>query len=297
MLGLGAAVVQAVLPGIIKRQFPRHVGVVMGLYSSMLMAGGALGAQLSPLAPPPAATGFIGLAWMAVPALLALALAARSLPPDEAVRSGRMAAATYLARPRVWLLMACFGRSTAAIRRWWRGWRRSIRSGLERGGQRQPARGPDGMPGGRGVAAAGAGSQARGPPALAVADPGPAGGGFRRPGVAAGRGAHRLGHAAGSRTGRLLRPVADRGAGPSAGSLRAGVLSSYVQGRRLPDRGGAALDRGGVARGHRGFRDGWLLHLACVAVVAALYLQAAPSSYARRWPRRADAARAGSGGS
>lgn len=57
MLGLGAAVVQAVLPGIIKRQFPRHVGVVMGLYSSMLMAGGALGAQLSPLAPPPAATG------------------------------------------------------------------------------------------------------------------------------------------------------------------------------------------------------------------------------------------------
>ena len=109
MLGLGAAVVQAVLPGIIKRQFPRHVGVVMGLYSSMLMAGGALGAQLSPLAAAASGDWRIGLAWMAVPALLALALAARSLPPDEAVRSGRMAAATYLARPRVWLLMACFG--------------------------------------------------------------------------------------------------------------------------------------------------------------------------------------------
>ena len=80
MLGLGAAVVQAVLPGIIKRQFPRHVGVVMGLYSSMLMAGGALGAQLSPLAAAASGDWRIGLAWMAVPALLALALAARSLP-------------------------------------------------------------------------------------------------------------------------------------------------------------------------------------------------------------------------
>ena len=145
MLGLGAAVVQAVLPGIIKRQFPRHVGVVMGLYSSMLMAGGALGAQLSPLAA--AASGDWRIGWPGWPCPRCSRWRwRRSLPPDEAVRSGRMAAATYLARPRVWLLMACFGRSTAAIRRWWRGWRRSIRSGLERGGQRQPARGPDGMP-------------------------------------------------------------------------------------------------------------------------------------------------------
>ena len=66
----------------------------MGLYSSMLMAGGALGAAV---AAGGAASGDwrIGLAWMAVPALLALALAARNLPPDEAVRSGRMAAATF----------------------------------------------------------------------------------------------------------------------------------------------------------------------------------------------------------
>jgi CP family cyanate transporter-like MFS transporter len=49
LLGLGAAVVQAMFPGVIKRHFPRHVGVVMGLYSSMLMGGGALGAQLAPL--------------------------------------------------------------------------------------------------------------------------------------------------------------------------------------------------------------------------------------------------------
>ena len=171
-------------------------------------------------------------------------------------------------------------------------------AGLERGGQRQPARGPDGMPGGRGVAAAGAGPQARGPPALAVADPGPAGGGFRRPGVAAGRGAHRLGHAAGGGTGRLLRPVADRGAGPSAGSPARRRAVFLCAGRRLPDRGGAAWIVAALREATGGFRDGWLLHLACVAVVAALYLRAAPSSYARAMAApRADAARAGSGGS
>ena len=109
MLGLGAAVVQAVLPGIIKRQFPRHVGVVMGLYSSMLMAGGALGAQLSPLAAAASGDWRIGLAWMAVPALLALALAARAAcrptrPSAPAAWRPRLSGAA-----RVWLLMACFG--------------------------------------------------------------------------------------------------------------------------------------------------------------------------------------------
>jgi CP family cyanate transporter-like MFS transporter len=41
LLGVGAAIVQAVFPGIIKRHFPKHVGIVTGLYSSMLMGGGA----------------------------------------------------------------------------------------------------------------------------------------------------------------------------------------------------------------------------------------------------------------
>ncbi|MGB3069842.1 MAG: cyanate transporter [Ottowia sp.] len=109
LLGLGAAVVQAVLPGIIKRQFPRHVGVVMGLYSAMLMGGGALGAQVAPWISASSGSWHIGLAWMAVPAVLALVLAARSLPRDAATRQGSVVIKKYLKRPRVWLLMACFG--------------------------------------------------------------------------------------------------------------------------------------------------------------------------------------------
>jgi len=109
LLGLGTAVVQAVLPGIVKRQFPRHVGVVMGVYSAMLMGGGALGAQVAPWVAAAGGDWHIGLAWMAAPAALALALAARSLPRDVPVRQARQSVAVYLRRPRVWLLMLCFG--------------------------------------------------------------------------------------------------------------------------------------------------------------------------------------------
>jgi len=109
LLGLGVAIIQAVFPGIVKEQFPRHVGVVMGLYSATLMGGGALGAQAAPLIATAGGSWRVGLAWMAVPAALALWLAARYLPRDSIVRQGGASAAAMLQRPRVWLLMACFG--------------------------------------------------------------------------------------------------------------------------------------------------------------------------------------------
>ncbi|OHV87813.1 cyanate transporter [Mesorhizobium sp. ORS 3428] len=109
LLGLGAAVVQALFPGIVKRQFPDHVGLVMGLYSATLMAGGALGAQLAPLIAAASGNWHVGLAWMAFPALIAAALAMFCLPRHGARRLGGNAAAALLRRPRTWLLMACFG--------------------------------------------------------------------------------------------------------------------------------------------------------------------------------------------
>ena len=41
LCGLGVAFVQAVFPGVIKRQFPGHVAPLMGLYSAALVGGGA----------------------------------------------------------------------------------------------------------------------------------------------------------------------------------------------------------------------------------------------------------------
>ncbi|WP_245444838.1 MFS transporter [Pseudaminobacter soli (ex Li et al. 2025)] len=66
LCGLGVAVVQAVFPGIIKEHFPGRVPVVMGLYSSMLMGGGALGAQLAPLVANATGSWNAGLGWLAV---------------------------------------------------------------------------------------------------------------------------------------------------------------------------------------------------------------------------------------
>jgi CP family cyanate transporter-like MFS transporter len=109
LLGLSVAVIQAVFPGVIKAQFPRHVSVVMGLYSATLMAGGALGAQAAPLIAQAAGDWRIGLGWMALPALAALGLALRSLPDDARLQTGGMATGALLQRPRTWLLIACFG--------------------------------------------------------------------------------------------------------------------------------------------------------------------------------------------
>lgn len=49
VIGFGVAMIQAAFPGMIKREFSQHIGPMMGLYSAMLMGGGALGAWLAPV--------------------------------------------------------------------------------------------------------------------------------------------------------------------------------------------------------------------------------------------------------
>ncbi len=109
LCGFGVAIVQAVFPGIIKAQFPERLPVVMGLYSSALMGGGALGAQLSPVVANATANWQIGLGWLAAPAALAVAMAACALPRAETRSTQTIRAGALLRRPRTWLLMACFG--------------------------------------------------------------------------------------------------------------------------------------------------------------------------------------------
>lgn len=110
LLGLGAAIVQAMFPGVIKRHFlPSHLGIVMGVYSAMLMGGGALGAQLSPLITTATGDWHAGLAWMAMPAILALYLAAYSLPRERLSKANTGVTGALLKRRRTWLLMVCFG--------------------------------------------------------------------------------------------------------------------------------------------------------------------------------------------
>lgn len=109
LIGLGVAVIQAIFPGIIKREFARHVGPMMGLYSAMLMGGGALGALTAPAVSSSTGLWAVGLAWFALPAAVALMLAWSFLPIDAGMSKTEGAARLLLARPRTWLLMLCFG--------------------------------------------------------------------------------------------------------------------------------------------------------------------------------------------
>lgn len=109
IIGLGVAVVQAIFPGIVKREFVGHVGPMMGLYSAMLMGGGALGALVSPAVESATGSWMMGLACFALPALIAIVLAVAFLPTDVRTSPAPDVTRTLLKRPRTWLLMACFG--------------------------------------------------------------------------------------------------------------------------------------------------------------------------------------------
>jgi CP family cyanate transporter-like MFS transporter len=73
LAGIGVAAIQALLPGVIKLRFGHRVPLAMGIFSAALMGGGGLGARLSPALSRWAGTWHAGLAFWALPALLALA--------------------------------------------------------------------------------------------------------------------------------------------------------------------------------------------------------------------------------
>jgi CP family cyanate transporter-like MFS transporter len=281
LCGLGVAVVQAVLPGIIKRDFPQRVAIVMGLYSAMLMGGGALGAQAAPLLAEATGSWRAGLALFAAPAMAALALAAR-LPRDEALPAARASMGVLLRRPRTWLLMACFG--------------------LINGGYASSVAwlAPYYQDQGRGIAASGT--------LLAVLAVAQAAAALLLPIAARGRTDRRgwlaltLAMQAAGFAGLAFAPQAAPlviaillGAGLGgcfalmmivaldhlADAAEAGALSALMQGggfllAALPPWIVAALhDRTG------GFVAGWLLHLGCIAIAAMLIARLAPGGYAR----------------
>lgn len=110
LCGLGVAIVQAIFPAVIKAQMPLWLAPVMGLYSAAMMGGGALGAQLSPLMAQTLGDWRIALAILGLPCLLALGLAWIALPKSDACPKTRPVPLAPLLRcPRAWLLMLCFG--------------------------------------------------------------------------------------------------------------------------------------------------------------------------------------------
>lgn len=109
VIGFGVAIVQAIFPGMIKRELPHRAGPIMGLYSATLLGGGALGAQASPLLMEMTGSWHLGLGSLAVLGLAAATIAWFALPIEGPGISEENIVRNLLARPRSWLLMAFFG--------------------------------------------------------------------------------------------------------------------------------------------------------------------------------------------
>ncbi|WP_421524651.1 cyanate transporter [Pseudomonas yamanorum] len=113
--GVGIAMIQALMPALIKSRFSNNVSLFMGLYVTAIMGGAALAASFSPFIQVQTGSWRIGLAIWAVLAVLALVFwyAQRSvLPPLPQAGAGQQE--SFFGNRRAWLLAIFFGLGTAA---------------------------------------------------------------------------------------------------------------------------------------------------------------------------------------
>lgn len=109
LCGASVAFIQSAIPGLIKEKFATSVAGMTGLYSAMIMTGGALGAQLTPVLVEAGRSWTVALAVLALPVLLAAVSTAGLLSETRFVRPERGLVAQLLGRRRAWTLMAVFG--------------------------------------------------------------------------------------------------------------------------------------------------------------------------------------------
>ncbi|MFJ4143292.1 cyanate transporter [Pseudomonas sp. NPDC089734] len=113
--GLGIAMIQALMPALIKTRFKENVSLFMGLYVTSIMGGAALAASFSPFVLKQSGSWQIALAIWAILALLALVLwtlQRSAIPVVAPAPKGRTE--SFFASSRAWLLAIFFGLGTAS---------------------------------------------------------------------------------------------------------------------------------------------------------------------------------------
>lgn len=109
LAGLGVAVVQGMMPGLVNRWFPGRLAGAMGLYSAALMSGGGLAAVLGPHLAEYSGQWQMGLGAWAAPAMLAmlawLILRPRNIQSPVFKGNG----GHWFGHRRAWLLAVYFG--------------------------------------------------------------------------------------------------------------------------------------------------------------------------------------------
>ncbi|MBC3374090.1 cyanate transporter [Pseudomonas sp. SWRI92] len=113
--GIGIALIQAVMPALIKSRFAGNVSLFMGLYVTSIMGGAAIAASFSPLVLAQTGSWRTGLAIWALLAVVALGCwyaqrrAVTPLPETPARPQ-----ASFFTSGRAWLLALFFGMGTAS---------------------------------------------------------------------------------------------------------------------------------------------------------------------------------------
>ncbi|KAF0863442.1 cyanate transporter [Pseudomonas sp. LD120] len=114
LAGIGIALIQALLPALIKSRFADNVSLFMGLYVTSIMGGAALAASFAPLVMKHSGSWRVALAIWATLALLALLFwyAQRNALPRLPASAG--ARESFAGNRRAWLLAVFFGLGTAS---------------------------------------------------------------------------------------------------------------------------------------------------------------------------------------
>lgn len=111
LAGIGIALIQALIPTLIKSRFSDNVSMCMGLYVTSIMGGAAIAASFAPLVMIRTGSWRVGLAIWAALALVALLFwcVQRERLPAQAQRNG-----SFFGNSRAWLLAIFFGLGTAS---------------------------------------------------------------------------------------------------------------------------------------------------------------------------------------
>lgn len=114
LAGIGIALIQALMPALIKSRFPDNVALCMGLYVTSIMGGAALAASFAPWVLTQTGNWRAGLAVWAFLALLAIPVwwASRDTSPDTIRTVVRKE--SFFTNSRAWLLAIFFGLGTAS---------------------------------------------------------------------------------------------------------------------------------------------------------------------------------------
>ena len=111
LAGIGIALIQALMPALIKSRFADNVALCMGIYVTSIMGGAAIAASFAPLVMVQAGSWRVGLAIWAALALVAMLV--WCLQPAQAI-STVTRRESFITRRRAWLLAIFFGLGTAS---------------------------------------------------------------------------------------------------------------------------------------------------------------------------------------